>query len=315
MGGGRRTCGFCATIKTMINRVCALCGVKQHTKILYPATFRKKNLTYTTYSARRFPDHMHYRILRCERCGLVFSSPILPSQEISKFYRESVCTYEDQIPYTTRTYWGIFKRVRRQLPLQPKILEVGCGNGFFLEALRQQGINDVWGVEPSRQMLAQASTFLKKRIKADIFRRGLFKSSSFDIVCFFHVLDHVLDPNEFVEEVFELLRPGGLVLVVVHDVTGLAVKLLGERSPIFDIEHIYLFNKKTLKELFVRHGFNVIKVTDLANTYPLAYWFRMSGLPQNLKNIGLSLLSALHLTDMPFAFPGVNISLNAQRKF
>lgn len=198
-----------------------------------------------------------------------------------------MCTYEEQIPYATKTYVGLFEKAIRHLGNVSalgnlQILEVGCGNGFFLQALMERGYKDVYGVEPSKPILSSVPKLLQKRIIGDVFKKGQFPKESFDVVCTFHTLDHVVDVASFMGEVAKLLRSGGVFLAVVHDVEGLSVKLLGERSPIFDIEHVYLFNKKTVSMLGEKAGLTVSETFGVTNTYPLSYWWRMLGLPQRL---------------------------------
>lgn len=268
----------------MVEIICALCGKKQQTSILYPATFQKKDISEKTYSARRKPDNVHYRLLACQRCGLIFSSPILSPLRIANLYRQSVCAYEEQIPYATKTYLGLFARAVSNVGDlgSLRVLEIGCGNGFFLKALMERGYGNVFGVEPSKKMVVDAAGNLQKRIVADIFRRGQFVKNSFDVICTFHTLDHVVDVSLFMEEVFFLLKKGGVFLAVVHDTEGLSVKLLGERSPIFDIEHIFLFNRETLRKLCEKFGLSVVDVFDVKNKYPLSYWLKMLGVPEKL---------------------------------
>src|SRR4030042_6820076 len=119
----------------MIEMICLLCRNNQNTRELYQATFREADLNRKTYSARRLPDKVHYRIVKCHRCGSVFSDPILPPEKIAGLYSTSECNYSEQLTYITNTYTDLFEKVRQLLPLNPKVLEVGCGNGFFLQAL------------------------------------------------------------------------------------------------------------------------------------------------------------------------------------
>ncbi len=208
---------------------------------------------------------------------------------------------------------NLFHHIRKKLPRNPTVLEVGCGNGFFLQMLQNKGIRDVRGVEPGKQMVDQAAGRLRRRIKNDIFKKNQFAKNSFDVVCCFHTLDHMTDPNLFVQEALRILRPGGFALVVVHDTAGWSVKLFGERSPIFDIEHIYLFNKQNLRQLFVNAGFTALEVHNLVNTYPIRYWLRMSGLPQPVKKLGQKVLDVMGLSQPPCSFAGGNIYLIAQK--
>lgn len=286
---------------------CLLCGEKEQINQLYNPTFSDSDLNNRVYSARRLPDKVHYRIVKCGRCGLVFSSPILPPGVISKLYRQSTCNYDDQLKYITDTYMNLFNKISDQLPKNPKVLEVGCGNGFFLKALYDKGIKDVWGVEPGMDMVKKSALELKSRIKVDIFKDRQFKYNSFDLVVCFHTLDHMIDPNAFVKTAYKILKKGGMVLVVVHDCEGLSVTLFGEKSPIFDIEHIYLFSKTTIRKLFNKGGFNQLEAENLVNSYPLSYWVRMGGIPTGLKLFIIRVLEFIHLDKLTISLAGGNI--------
>ena len=286
----------------------------QQIKTLYPPTFDRKNVSKNTYSARRLPDKVHYRIVKCLRCSLIFSSPIISLKEISKFYKDSLCNYEDQIPYLIKTYLNIIKNIWNKIPKNPKVLEVGCGNGFFLKALKElKFTKNVFGVEPSSKMVLQADPILRNKIKINIFKRNLFPKNSFDLVLCFHTLDHMVDPNEFIRGTQSLLRKNGYVVVVVHDTEGLSVKLFGERSAIFDIEHIYLFNKKTLSEIFLRNKFKVVKIFNLVNNYPLNYWIKMSGFPSIVKKYAKFVFNILGIGKRGISIPAGNIALIAKK--
>lgn len=207
-----------------------------------------------------------------------------------------------------------FSRVRNNLPKNPKVLEVGCGNGFFLEELVEKGISNVFGVEPSPKMANQSNIKIRKNIKVDIFKKGQFKKKSFDLICCFHTLDHMIKPNEFILESHSLLKKGGYITVIVHDTGGLSVKLFGEKSPIFDIEHVYLFNKKTLRTIFEKNGFEVIDVFDVVNTYPISYWLRMSGLPIILKRAFGKIITYVKPLNFDVSLAGGNIAILAKKK-
>lgn len=291
-----------------------MCAEKQQVRILYPATFNKKSLSKNTYSARRNPDGIHYRILKCMRCGLVFSSPILDPERMSVLYGRSSCNYQDQVPYLIRTYFNIVNKIQHDLPKNPKVLEVGCGNGFFLKALKDMKFTkNIFGVEPSSKMALEADSALRSKIKINIFKLNLFPKNSFNLILCFHTLDHMFNPKEFVEGAHSMLRKNGYVVVVVHDTEGLSVKMFRENSPIFDIEHIYLFNKKTLSEIFLRHKFEIIKVFNVVNNYPLDYWIQMSGFPYIVKKYTKFVFNRLGIGKKGVSIPAGNIALIAKK--
>lgn len=299
----------------MIDIICALCGKNQQLKALYPATFFKNYLSQNTYSARRIPDKIHYKINKCLKCGLVFSSPILPLKKQALFYKKSLCSYDDQIPYLIRTYFNIIEKIKDDLPKNPKVLEVGCGNGFFLKALKDRGFTKkVFGVEPSLKMVSSLDSDLRKQITIAIFTPSLFPKETFDLILCFHTLDHMIDPIEFVKGANSMLKKNGYIIAVVHDTEGLSVKMFGENSAIFDVEHIFLFNKKNLKEIFLRNKFKAVKVFNVVNKYPLNYWIIMSGFPLFIKKFVSVIVSWLRIGKISFSIPAGNIGIIARKK-
>jgi SAM-dependent methyltransferase len=298
----------------MVDIICALCGQKQQVRTLFEATFREKDLTKKTYSARRLPDRIHYRILKCDRCSLVFSSPVFTQEKLFSLYKKSTCSYKEQVPYLIKTYFNLIGKIKNDLPKNPKVLEVGCGDGFFLKALVNLNFTKkVFGIEPSSKMVLEADPILRGKIKIDIFKPNLFPENSFDLILCFHTLDHMFDPEKFVFSARRMLKKNGYVVVVVHDTEGLSVKLFGEKSAIFDVEHIYLFNKKTLSEIFARNGYEIVQVSDLVNGYPLNYWMRMSGLPKIIKRYAEIFLNTLGLNKKEISIPAGNIALIAKK--
>ena len=298
----------------MIDIICALCGEKQQIKTLYPSTFNEKMISKSTYSARRFPDKIHYRIVKCQNCSLVFSSPVLPPGKISMLYKESVCNYKEQIPYLIKTYLNIIKKIKSDIAENPKVLEVGCGNGFFIKALLDCGLTkEVFGVEPSSKMVLHADEGVRSRIKVNFFKQNLFPKSTFDLILCFHVLDHMIDPNEFIRGAQALLKKNGYIIVVVHDTEGLSVKLFQEKSAIFDIEHIYLFNRKTLSKIFLRNKFKVVQIFNLINSYPLDYWIKMSGFPSFIKKSSKFITTIFGINKKSISIPAGNIGIIAKK--
>lgn len=216
---------------------------------------------------------------------MVFSNPILDIKKINSLYKQSQFTYAAMTNYLKKTYGRYLKQILPKRVKDLTLLDIGCGNGFFLEEAKKLGVNNVWGVEPSAQAVKSADKFIRQRIKIDILRAGLFERDTFDIISCFHTLDHVSSPNDFLKITYNLLKEGGQILFITHDSLGLSVKLFGEGSPIFDLEHIFLFNKKTLAKVFVQNGFNKVKVFDIKNNYPLIYWLNIVPIPKFAKDI------------------------------
>lgn len=296
----------------MITLQCAVCGKNQKIKELYPKNFNLKGVNAKTFSARRDPDRIHYRFVVCENCGLIFSNPILPEKEINKFYKNSEFDYSLEASYLKKTYGHYLKKVLPKLSII-RLLDIGCGNGFFLEEANGMGVKYVFGIEPGIETVGKAPKWLQKKIKVGFFTNRSYKKDMFDIVTCFHTLDHMVNPNVFLKNVYSVLKPEGKALFIVHNTCGLSVKLFREKSPIFDIEHIYLFNKYNLALLFRKNKFKVIETFDVKNRYPLVYWSRMTPLPKPLKTILLNILSHTNTENIPVALKAGNIGIVVQK--
>ncbi|MDQ6776741.1 MAG: hypothetical protein M3071_11125, partial [Actinomycetota bacterium] len=66
-----------ASSPTLLATRCAICGTINGADEIYPATLELSALRPALFSARRLPDGVHHRIVRCRRCRLVRSDPVL----------------------------------------------------------------------------------------------------------------------------------------------------------------------------------------------------------------------------------------------
>ncbi|HSV47062.1 MAG TPA: class I SAM-dependent methyltransferase, partial [Ramlibacter sp.] len=179
----------------------------------------------------------------------------------------------------------------------------GTGTGIFLEHLQGSGFACVVGVEPSLAAIAAAAPHRRAWIREGMFREQDFAPASFDLVCCFMTLEHVRDPAQIADAAFRLLRPGGAFVSVTHDYQSPVNRLLGRRSPIIDIEHMQLFNRRSAVELLRRSGYERVSVAAFRNRYALRYWMRLTPLPARLKGGLLSMLRGAGLD-------GIKIGLN-----
>lgn len=292
---------------------CAICREDKGFDVLYKENFNYSSIDENTFSARRIPQKCHYRLLKCKECGLVYSSPIFDTGEIEQLYKKSKLNYDAEIENIKETYGQYLKSLMSLIPSAENILEIGCGSGFILKIALDMGFHNVYGVEPSRDAVEKADEKIKDKIVIDIFRPGLFKENFFDIICFFQTIDHIIDPNELLQNCYKILKPNGIVFCINHNTEALSTKILGERSPIFDIEHIYLFNKSTIKIIFENNGFEVVDIIDISNTYSLGYWIMMLPFPIAIKKKIVDILAFINIKEKKISVKSGNIGIIARK--
>lgn len=292
---------------------CAICGTLDEAVELFPENLTPEAFDAKHFSARRLPDRVHYRMVRCKRCGLVRSDPAGDPAQVAGLYARSTFDYQDEVPHLRRTYGRYLARLDRHGASRDGLLEVGCGNGFFLEEALERGYRDVRGIEPSHEAVKLASEPIRPLIIEDVLRPGLLPEHSTSVACLFQVFDHLSDPGAALDELHRALRPGGLVLLLNHDVGALSARLMQGRSPIVDVEHYYLYSRTTLKRLAEAHGFKVVESGSVWNTYSLSYLARLLPLPGGIKRPVLGSLGAGPVGRRVLSVPLGNLFLVARR--
>jgi len=293
-----------------LEKHCLFCGGDTCSRELYPRNFRDDDLDPSVFSARRVTEHFHYRMVRCARTGLVYSKEILPDEILSELYARSRVTFSAYADIIRKDYWKPLQRFRADLRLGTA-LEIGCSSGFFLEELCERGFADVRGCEPSLEAKSLAAPSVRDGIHTGFFTDAVYPDASFDLICAFQTLDHLGDPLAILETCRRKLKPGGLLYLIVHNADGLQAKLFGEKSPIVDVEHIYLFNPKTLAMAVEKAGLQGLGTFPIANSYPLEYWLTHAPLP--LKKVWLAIGRASGLAKLRLPLSLGNIGIVARK--
>ncbi len=229
-------------------------------------------------------------MVRCDDCGLVRADPTVDPLLLSDLYKASTFDYGAEVSNLRRTYGRYLSSLDAFGASKGALLEIGCGSGFFLEEALSRGYRRVQGVEPSLDAVNRSNDRIRQHVVCDMMRPGLFEPDAFDVVCLFQVFDHLTLPGELLDECRRILAPGGLLLSLHHNVESFSMRLLGERSPIVDIEHPYLYSPATMTRMLELHGFEMRDVGSATNDYSVGYLTRLLPAPAGAKTAVLSLL-------------------------
>ncbi len=299
-----------------VEKQCLFCGPDANLQQVYAQSFKDEELNPAVFSARRTTEHYHYNMVKCLNCSLLFSRSVLSENDLNDLYGESAVTFGEYFSVLRRDYWVPIHKFFPK-PIGNKVaLEIGCSSGFFLEELRQQGFHSVVGVEPSLPAKNAAIKDVQDDIVSGLFTHDLkLPYTEFDLICSFQTLDHVPDPSILVETCASRLREGGYAYFVVHNTEALQARILGEKSPIIDVEHIYLFNPKTLARLMEKSGLKVVEQGALKNSYPIQYWISMFPLPKGLRKVLAKFVQKTGLGKLAMPIYAGNMYIVAQKPF
>jgi SAM-dependent methyltransferase len=209
---------------------------------------------------------------------------------------------------------GYYNLARPHLTARTRILDVGCDMGFLLDAAQKDGFAELHGIEPNQAARAVAQQIAGVRIGAGFYEQSEYPAEHFDLIALIHVLDHLTDPRLVLKRVYRDLRPGGVVLVIVHNIRSLLGRFLGERFPVYNLYHHFFFEKSTLAEIFRRQGFDVLNLVSTRNRYSLGFFARrLPGCPGPIRNALGSALKTMRVANLPLTLPVGNIGIIARR--
>lgn len=155
------------------------------------------------------------------------------------------------------------------------IIDIGCGAGDVMELLAKFG--QVLGVDSSKQIAAFNKKMGRKVVVGDITKLD-FPQKQFSLVTVLEVLEHLDRDRQALEEVWRILKPGGMLVITVpafsflwgsHDVTA---------------HHKRRYTQKEIEEKLQKTGFKIIKISYM-NTFLFPIIFSVRIL-KKLFNIG-----------------------------
>jgi SAM-dependent methyltransferase len=297
-----------------VPRCCPICGSTDESHVFSEADFDLDRLDDFAFASRKMPEYMHYRLIVCPICNLLYANPVPTLATIAKAYHEANFDSSIEAGCASRTYGTFLTEIIKRLPDQVGAIDIGTGDGVFLEQLLTYGFTDVVGVEPSKAPVAAAKEKIRPLIREGLFRAEDYESGSFSLVTCFQTLEHLYEPMDMCRNAYKILKKGGGVFFICHNRQSFSAKLLGTKSPIFDIEHLQLFSSKSVKYMLEKAGFVDVKIKTVFNRYPLHYWIKLFPLPMNLKHRIISIFKKTRIGDILLSIPAGNMAVIGYKK-
>ncbi len=156
------------------------------------------------------------------------------------------------------------------------LLEIGCGEGFFLEQARNFGYN-VMGIEPNEKTSMYAREHLGIDVQTATLAEAEIGDESVDIVVMFHAIEHFLDPNFEISKIRDLLKRNGLLVIETPNINSLPCKLLRNKWRQFIPDHYWFFSEKTISFLLNKHGFKVLQIKSIGKKVSIQFFLNRLG--------------------------------------
>ena len=210
-----------------------------------------------------------FQIYSCDKCGLRFTNPRPNDDQLAGYYDSS--EYISHSNESASLVDGLYKIARtftlrrkrkliEKLSLNKRLLDVGCGTGHFIDYCQQHGWQ-VNGVEPNDIARTQAEDKTKIIIQHNL---SEIVDASYEVITLWHVLEHLPDLEQTMNQLKSLLAPGGVLIIAVPNFDAYEATVFDEYWAAYDVpRHLYHFNRKALAQLSKKHGLKIVR------TYPM----------------------------------------------
>lgn len=216
-----------------------------------------------------------FDVIECKICGFKHIIPIPTKGEMEQYYKNQYYNIEKanyikkqqkDIEWWNFIYSERFTMFEKYLSKkQRRILDIGCGPGFFLKFGRERNWN-TFGIEPSTKAALFAQS-LGLEVVNEYFGKDNFKKlGKFDVIQLNQVSEHLPNPRETIILCHKLLNPGGLLFISVANEYNPFQRIVTEYLGyphwwVVPSQHINYFSKKTIKGLVISCDFKIINVT------------------------------------------------------
>lgn len=202
-----------------------------------------------------------FEIERCRRCGLGRTCPAPRESDGREHISDNEAYYRRFYVEQAEFRYALAEKtleVVREFADSGKMLDVGCGMGFFVHRAVQEGYHCV-GIDTS----PAATRFARERLNLGVTTGDLLDDSfevdeCFDVVTMNHVLEHVSRPMPFLGKVWGALKAGGIVISASPNFSGLVPRVLGARwYGLQPSQHVWQFGRESYAAIFEKVGFRL----------------------------------------------------------
>ena len=214
---------------------------------------------YCRVSGGRIEQGRQFDYLQCRICGSVFLSPeTLPESDLYTKEYFSTGAGNTFHQWAEGCWCGFLQRLKfRRTPKFPqnaKILDVGFGDGGWMEFLRERDF-EVHGLDPSKEACAAARRRGLVNISSGTLENHPFPLAGFDAITANHCLEHCDSPARFIRHAAILLKPGGWLGIVIPNISSWeARRARGQWYHLDPPYHLCLPMPQILKEIMETAG-------------------------------------------------------------
>lgn len=199
---------------------------------------------------------------KCKSCFIIFQHPIHTSY-LQQYYTEEYFNKDARF-INQFINWVTVYRDSRVLNLIKKykpsgdLLDIGAAYGYFLKLARDSGFN-IFGIEPNKESARIAKERFDIDLESTFFDNNYKNPQKFDVITNFHVIEHAINPAEFIRNIHNHLKDGGIAVFETPNTQSFNAFIMGKKWPHYiPNEHFFNFSFKSLIPLLTGSGFEIL---------------------------------------------------------
>lgn len=279
---------------------CNLCGSSRYYLMYRQPKTAKKRAVSATYTISEGELEQPDKIVRCMTCGLVFAIPEGRVKEITQDYVDMEDPEYLKEEKGRRAQAAIVLKKIAKFKKSGKLLDIGCGPGFFLDEAKRRGW-EVQGADLSRWSREYAKEHFNIEVHQGPLTAARIPHRAFDVIVMNDVIEHIEDPKAVLKEIRRILKNDGVIYISTPDIQSFLSRLLRAKWWGINKYHLFYFSKKTIEKLFEEVGFKPLRYSSYPRIFSLSYWaMRLKSYPvliygpiellSRVGNLGRSLL-------------------------
>lgn len=204
-------------------------------------------------------------LIECNICGLVRAA-INPSQaELNKYYSQDYYFGEEYFDYIQdrkaieRNFQKRIDVLNKYFNKKSNCIEIGCAYGYFLNLMNNK-VASIEGYDVSEDAIKYASKTLKMKAYNKDFI-GVNKKD-IDAVFMWDVIEHLRNPDEYIEKISKTLKKSGRLILTTGDVGSMMAKKRGGKwRMIHPPTHLFYFSEDSITKLLRKHDLEVVSIS------------------------------------------------------
>ena len=221
----------------------------------------KKSFQSTSIAGRSYTFHI------CSACKSVFLYPLPDADELREAYQTDYYGESKErkfirpIESLRKAIAGRrAKKLARLLPQNARILDIGCGNGSFLNHISECGSFELYGTELPGPAALRASANKNIRVITNKLSTEDI-GEGFDLITLFHVFEHLEEPLRQLQNISEMMKAGSFLAISMPEANSLQFSLFGKYWFHLDPpRHLCLISRKAFIEKAKSFGLTSVEV-------------------------------------------------------